>query len=75
MKEFKIIFAGSMGAGKTTAIQSLSDKEVVSTDVENTDTKSHSKLLTTVGIDYGQVYCRRMLKSVYTAHRDKNALN
>lgn len=55
MKEFKIIFAGSMGAGKTTAIQSLSDKEVVSTDVENTDTKSHSKLLTTVGIDYGQI--------------------
>lgn len=55
MKEFKIIFAGSMGAGKTTAIQSLSDKEVVSTDVANTDTKSHSKLLTTVGIDYGQI--------------------
>lgn len=55
MKEFKIIFAGSMGAGKTTAIQSLSDKGVVSTDVENTDTKSHSKLLTTVGIDYGQI--------------------
>lgn len=55
MKEFKIIFAGSMGAGKTTAIRALSDKEVVSTDVENTDTKSHSKLLTTVGIDYGQI--------------------
>lgn len=55
MKEFKIIFAGSMGAGKTTAIQSLSDKDVVSTDVTNTDTKSHSKLLTTVGIDYGQI--------------------
>ncbi|SUO95546.1 GTP-binding protein [Suttonella ornithocola] len=55
MKEFKIIFAGSMGAGKTTAIQSLSDKDVVSTDVANTDKKSHSKLLTTVGIDYGQI--------------------
>lgn len=55
MKEFKIIFAGSMGAGKTTAIQALSDKDVVSTDVANSDLKNHSKLLTTVGIDYGQI--------------------
>lgn len=55
MKEFKIIFAGSMGAGKSTAIQALSDKEVVSTDVTNTDKQAHSKLLTTVGIDYGQI--------------------
>lgn len=55
MQEFKIIFAGSMGAGKTTAIKSLSDKDVVSTDVTNTDKKAHNKLLTTVGIDYGQI--------------------
>lgn len=55
MKEFKIIFAGSMGAGKTTAIKSLSESEVVSTDVTNSDRKAHSKLLTTVGIDYGQI--------------------
>lgn len=55
MKEFKIIFAGSMGAGKTTAIKSLSESEVVSTDVANSDRQAHSKLLTTVGIDYGQI--------------------
>lgn len=55
MKEFKIIFAGSMGAGKTTAIKALSESEVVSTDVANTDRQAHSKLLTTVGIDYGQI--------------------
>lgn len=55
MKEYKIIFAGSMGAGKTTAIQALSDKNVVSTDVVNTDKNAHTKLLTTVGIDYGQI--------------------
>lgn len=54
MQEYKIIFAGSMGSGKTTAIQSLSD-DVISTDVVNTDRKAHSKLLTTVGIDYGQI--------------------
>lgn len=55
MKEYKIIFAGSMGAGKTTAIKALSETKVVSTDVANSDLKSHSKLLTTVGIDYGQI--------------------
>ena len=55
MQEFKIIFAGSMGAGKTTAIKALSDKDVVSTDVVNSDKKAHNKLLTTVGIDYGQI--------------------
>lgn len=55
MKEFKIIFAGSMGAGKTTAIEALSEKSVVKTDVANTDRQAHDKLLTTVGIDYGQI--------------------
>lgn len=54
MQEYKIIFAGSMGSGKTTSIQTLSDN-VVTTDVVNTDRKAHSKLLTTVGIDYGQI--------------------
>ena len=34
--EFKIIFTGPMGAGKTTAITALSDQECVSTDVVNT---------------------------------------
>ena len=56
MKEFKIIFTGSMGAGKTTAIQALSDEAVVSTDVANSDKNANSKLFTTVGIDYGQIF-------------------
>lgn len=55
MQEYKIIFAGSMGAGKTTSIESISDNKVISTDVINTDKESHSKLLTTVGIDYGKI--------------------
>ncbi|PID58446.1 MAG: GTP-binding protein [Gammaproteobacteria bacterium] len=55
MQEYKIIFAGSMGAGKTTSIQAISDNEIISTDVVNTDKEAHSKLLTTVGIDYGQI--------------------
>lgn len=56
MQEYKIIFAGSMGAGKTSAIQALSDTKIVSTDVSNTDRATHGKLLTTVGIDYGQIF-------------------
>lgn len=55
MQEYKIIFAGSMGAGKSTSIGTISDDDVISTDVVNTDKSSHSKLLTTVGIDYGQI--------------------
>ena len=35
--EFKILFTGPMGAGKTTAIAQLSDDVCVSTDVVNTD--------------------------------------
>ena len=75
MQEFKIIFAGSMGAGKTTAIKALSDKEVISTDVANSDKKAHNKLLTTVGIDYGKSSCRRIPKSASMARRDKSASN
>ncbi len=55
MQEYKIIFAGSMGAGKTTAITALSEISVINTDVVNTDRSAHKKAMTTVGIDYGQV--------------------
>ncbi|HTU65041.1 MAG TPA: ATP/GTP-binding protein [Steroidobacteraceae bacterium] len=53
--ELKIVFAGPMGAGKTTAIRALSDIEPVSTEVGNTDLASHSKQLTTVALDYGHL--------------------
>lgn len=54
MKDPKIVFTGTPGAGKTTAIAALSDTPPVTTDVRNTDptlAKSH----TTVGLDFGQV--------------------
>lgn len=54
MKEYKILFTGSMGAGKTTAIGSISEVPPVVTDVHNTD-RSAAKALTTVGLDYGQL--------------------
>ena len=52
MKEYKILFTGSVGAGKTTAIGKISDVPPLVTDVRNTD-RSVDKPLTTVGLDYG----------------------
>lgn len=55
MQRLKIVFSGPMGAGKTQAIASLSDIPVVSTEAKNTDLVAHTKPLTTVGIDYGEL--------------------
>lgn len=55
MQRLKIVFSGPMGAGKTQAIASLSDIPVVSTEVMNTDLDTNAKLLTTVGMDYGEL--------------------
>ena len=53
--EFKIVFTGPMGAGKTTAIAALSDVAPVRTEVENTDRMTHGKEFTTVGLDMGRI--------------------
>lgn len=55
LHQYKIVFGGTMGAGKTTAIQSLSDIDVLKTEAFNTDAEAHNKLETTVGIDYGEI--------------------
>lgn len=55
IQKHKIVFAGSMGSGKTEAIKSLSDISVLSTEAYNTDEQSHKKMHTTVGIDYGEI--------------------
>lgn len=52
MNEYKILFTGVMGAGKTTAIAAVSDTAPVRTDVANSD-ESVAKRSTTVGLDYG----------------------
>lgn len=49
----KILFAGPVGAGKTTAIASVSDSEVVQTDARASDEVSRRKQQTTVAMDYG----------------------
>lgn len=52
MREYKILFTGSVGAGKTTAIGCVSDAAPVVTDVRNSDA-SIDKERTTVGLDFG----------------------
>ncbi|MBD3640761.1 MAG: ATP/GTP-binding protein [Marinobacter sp.] len=51
--EHKIIFTGPVGAGKTTAIGSISDIPVVSTESNASDEVAKQKATTTVAMDYG----------------------
>ncbi|WP_457673170.1 GTP-binding protein [Thiolapillus sp.] len=53
MSDHKIIFTGPVGAGKSTAIRSLSDIAPVSTDERASDITRHRKDQTTVAMDYG----------------------
>ena len=53
--EHIILFAGPVGAGKTTAISTLSEIPVVSTEAINTDFSVSHKATTTVAMDYGQI--------------------
>lgn len=50
---YKLVFAGPVGSGKTTAIQSLSDIDVVSTEASASDETRELKNTTTVAMDYG----------------------
>ena len=53
--EHVILFAGPMGAGKTTAIATLSDIPMITTEAANNDPDAHAKVMTTVAMDYGQI--------------------
>jgi uncharacterized protein len=55
MAEHVILFAGPMGAGKTTAIRSLSEIDVVSTEAANSERDVVDKATTTVALDYGEI--------------------
>jgi signal recognition particle receptor subunit beta len=54
-REYKIVFVGSMGSGKTTAIRNISDVAPISTDVDNSTRAEFDKATTTVAMDYGEV--------------------
>lgn len=49
----KIIFTGPVGSGKTTAIESISDINIVSTNQSASDMAVQRKKETTVAMDYG----------------------
>jgi len=53
MNQYKIIFTGPVGAGKTTAITSISDKPPVKTEALTSDLSKNKKAETTVAMDYG----------------------
>lgn len=52
--ELKIIFTGTVGAGKTTAIRAISEQVRLSTEVPMSEGATDSKHHTTVGFDYGE---------------------
>ncbi|VAW38261.1 putative ATP/GTP-binding protein [hydrothermal vent metagenome] len=52
---FKIIFSGPVGAGKTTAITSISDIKTIQTEESSTDAIKQQKPNTTVALDYGAI--------------------
>ncbi|MEJ2042228.1 MAG: ATP/GTP-binding protein [Reinekea sp.] len=53
---YKIVFAGQVGAGKTTAINAISDIPVVSTEANTSDSLAQTKQKTTVAMDYGALH-------------------
>ncbi|NOQ63045.1 MAG: GTP-binding protein [Methyloprofundus sp.] len=53
MSQYKIIFTGPVGAGKTTAITSISDVPLIKTDEAASDMTKNRKSETTVAMDYG----------------------
>ncbi|MBU0746462.1 MAG: ATP/GTP-binding protein [Gammaproteobacteria bacterium] len=56
-RDLKVVFAGSMGAGKTTAIRAISDGKTLSTDVPISGGEAlGGKTMTTVGLDYGECH-------------------
>lgn len=55
MDRKKIIFIGPIGAGKSTAINAVSDIPAVATEAKNSDTNIVDKATTTVAMDYGEL--------------------
>lgn len=53
--QYKIIFSGPVGAGKTTAITTMSDIAPIATEQRATDDVQQMKEMTTVAMDYGSM--------------------
>ncbi len=58
LTEKKVIFAGHVGSGKTTALQSIFGENMLSTDARYSDARpTEKKKTTTVAMDYGVITC------------------
>jgi len=53
--QYKVVFMGPVGAGKTTAVKTITNDHSVVTDVPTTDVVSMRKVNTTVAMDYGVI--------------------
>jgi len=75
MSQYKIIFTGPVGAGKTTAINSISDSPPIKTDAAASDMTKSRKAATTVAMDYGIMnLVGGEKKFICTVRRARNAL-
>lgn len=55
-QRLKVVFTGCVGAGKTTAIDAISEIDPISTDVKSTESSVlERKSSTTVAMDYGEL--------------------
>lgn len=54
--EWGIVFIGSVGAGKTEAVRSISEIDILETDVAATDETAFLKKTTTVSMDVGVIH-------------------
>lgn len=61
----KIVVAGTVGSGKTTAISTLSDFSPVTTETRPSDAVSQKKMSTTVGMEYGETRFEDMKLFLY----------
>ncbi len=55
MAEHVVLVVGAMGAGKTTAINNLSEIETIRTEANNSERDVVDKATTTVALDYGEI--------------------
>jgi uncharacterized protein len=55
MAQLKLIFTGPVGAGKTTAIRSISDVPPIEIDISTSDISQSTKAATAVAMDYGVI--------------------
>lgn len=61
----KLVFAGPVGAGKSTAIQSISDSAPVSTEVPLSSGPMGEKTTTTVALDYSFLSLNGQILHIY----------